>query len=372
MRIRNRSNLSHFSYFSLSHAIENRLRGKRRLLECLFVGTFIGIREFLQSRVGKKKKGKKKSDTKMAPATAQKLLLPRSKHALTNRRTTTTRLKSIICANANACDADDDEEEENMDTKNHSVGSDERNRDYGKPARRIIVSALSTASIAIGANFLGVTTALLSRNEDLSRALRLDLLYSTNGFRREYNASKGYEFVYPNEYLADQTIAKRNAIRKARSLDLPSLNSIGRVVGEPESAFGPMGGDGEENVSVIVQNAGRGKTSSFSLERFGSADEQATWLLDNVLAKEGSGKEGKLIAAEEREIDGVVYYEFEYTIRSANWFRRNIAVFAQNKKTGDIYSYVAQAPMDRWDAIGEKFKKSSQSFRVFQPKPPSF
>lgn len=308
----------------------------------------------------------------MAPATAQKLLLPRSKHALTNRRTTTTRLKSIICANANACDADDDDEEENMDTKNHSVVSDERNRDYGKPARRIIVSALSTASIAIGANFLGVTTALLSRNEDLSRALRLDLLYSTNGFRREYNASKGYEFVYPSEYLADQTIAKRNAIRKARSLDLPSLNSNGRVVGEPESAFGPMGGDGEENVSVIVQNAGRGKTSSFSLERFGSADEQATWLLDNVLAKEGSGKEGKLIAAEEREIDGVVYYEFEYTIRSANWFRRNIAVFAQNKKTGDIYSYVAQAPMDRWDAIGEKFKKSSQSFRVFQPKPPSF
>jgi hypothetical protein len=70
--------------------------------------------------------------------------------------------------------------------------------------------------------------------------------------------------------------------------------------------------------------------------------------------------------------NGIKYYQFEYTIKTANWYRRNVAVFAQNKNTGDVYTFVAQCPVERWDGMGEKFRKSANSFRVFTPKPPSF
>ena len=230
----------------------------------------------------------------------------------------------------------------------------------------------STTGLALGANFLGVTSLVLRANEPLARKLKLDAVYEVSGYRRDRNEEKGYEFLFPNEYLADQTIARRNAMRKAQSLDLPSLRDTKgqKNVGEPESAFGPMGTNGEENMSVIVQTSTKG---FFDLGQFGDAEEQASWLLENALARPGSGKEAKLFSASETiGENGIKYYQFEYTIKTANWYRRNVAVFAQNKKTGDVYTFVAQCPVERWDGMGEKFRKSANSFRVFTPKPPSF
>ena len=81
----------------------------------------------------------------------------------------------------------------------------------------------STTALALGANFLGITSLALRANEPLARTLKLDTVYEVSGYRRDRNEEKGYEFLFPNEYLADQTIARRNAMRKAQSLDLPSL-----------------------------------------------------------------------------------------------------------------------------------------------------
>lgn len=237
--------------------------------------------------------------------------------------------------------------------------------------RRIALAMTSTTALALGANFLGVTSLALRANEPLARKLKLDAVYEVSGYRRDRNEEKGYEFLFPNEYLADQTIARRNAMRKAQSLDLPSLRETKgqKNVGEPESAFGPMGTNGEENMSVIVQTSKKG----FDLGQFGDAEEQASWLLENALARPGSGKEAKLFSASETiGENGIKYYQFEYTIKTANWYRRNVAVFAQNKNTGDVYTFVAQCPVERWDGMGEKFRKSANSFRVFTPKPPSF
>ena len=237
--------------------------------------------------------------------------------------------------------------------------------------RRIALAMTSTTALAFGANFLGVTSLALRANEPLARKLKLDAVYEVSGYRRDRNEEKGYEFLFPNEYLADQTIARRNATRKAQSLDLPSLRETKgqKNVGEPESAFGPMGTNGEENMSVIVQTS----TKVFDLGQFGDAEEQASWLLENALARPGSGKEAKLFSASETiGENGIKYYQFEYTIKTANWYRRNVAVFAQNEITGDVYTFVAQCPVERWDGMGEKFRKSANSFRVFTPKPPSF
>ncbi|CAL6286284.1 unnamed protein product [Bathycoccus prasinos] len=164
--------------------------------------------------------------------------------------------------------------------------------------RRIVLAMTSTTALALGANFLGITSLFLRVNEPLARKLKLDTVYEVSGYRRDRNDEKGYEFLFPNEYLADQTIARRNAMRKAQTLDLPSLRDTKgqKNVGEPESAFGPMGTNGEENMSVIVQTS----TKGFDLGQFGDAEEQASWLLENALARPGSGKEAKLFSAARR------------------------------------------------------------------------
>lgn len=65
------------------------------------------------------------------------------------------------------------------------------------------------------------------------------------------------EFVYPSNWVGDQTILYRAAGKAERSRDLPSLSSSngdrrGKNVNEPVVAFGPPGSNGELNVSVIV------------------------------------------------------------------------------------------------------------------------
>ena len=121
-------------------------------------------------------------------------------------------------------------------------------------------------------------------------------------------------------------------------------------------------------MSVIVQPSIKG----FDLSEFGNAEEQANWLLENVLVRPGSGKEATLVSAGETVKNGITYFQFEYTIKTVNWYRRNVSVFAQNKKTGDVYTFVAQCPIERWDDMGEKFRMSANSFRIFPLKPPSF
>ena len=59
----------------------------------------------------------------------------------------------------------------------------------------------SMMTMALGANFLGVTSLVLSKNfEGFARDARLDVVYAVNGYRREVNEEKGYEFLFPNEY----------------------------------------------------------------------------------------------------------------------------------------------------------------------------
>ena len=234
--------------------------------------------------------------------------------------------------------------------------------------RRVFIGATGATALALGANFLGATSSLLSRDEatrNFARSNRLDVLYPVNGYTRCYSSSKGYEFIVPVNYLLDQTMASRNATRGAESLDPLSARELelrSRNVSEPDSAFGPMGSSGEENVSVITSAVPRG----FDLGVFGGAGEQAEWLLNNVLAKPGSGKTGKLIGASQRVIRGVTYYTFEYTIQSdQGWFRHNVAVFATRGST--LYTFVAQIPESRWLSMRDSFFAMAESFRVFVP-----
>ena len=230
--------------------------------------------------------------------------------------------------------------------------------------RRVVVGVGASAVLALGADFLGVTSKTLTAfAPEFARANRLDALYPVDGFTRCYAPRAGYEFIVPMTWLVDQTQASRNARRGVESLDPPALRAgRAREVNEPDAAYGPRGSSGEENASVITSAVPRG----FDLAVFGDAEAQAEWLLSNVLAKPGSGKTGTLLSASQRKgSNGTTYYTFEYTIKTETWFRHNVAVFATRGST--LYTFVAQIPEERWPKMKDAFFAMAASFRVFVP-----
>lgn len=65
---------------------------------------------------------------------------------------------------------------------------------------------------------------------------------------------------------------------------------------DPTAAFGPPGGTGEVNVSVVVAYI----ASGFRLESLGTPQEAAERFLNTIVAPEGSGRQAALISARER------------------------------------------------------------------------
>ena len=132
---------------------------------------------------------------------------------------------------------------------------------------------------------------MLSANEPLARDARW-----TRRVRRQratgetVNEEKGYEFLFPNEYLADQTVAERRGGRRAKSVRraVVAKEEEKSTTGEPESAFGPMGTNGEEKYERYRAKSIKG----FDLSEFGNAEKQANWLLENALARPRSWKRG--------------------------------------------------------------------------------
>ncbi|CAI5469754.1 unnamed protein product [Closterium sp. Yama58-4] len=127
---------------------------------------------------------------------------------------------------------------------------------------------------------------------------------------------------------------------------------------DPVTAFGPPGGNGELNVSVVVAPVPRG----FSLRSFGDAESIGGRLLANVIAPAGSGREAMLLSASEKELDGVLYIRLEYTVQGASFSRHNVSVCAV--KRGKLFSLNAQSPADLWPENLEFFSVVADSFKV--------
>jgi hypothetical protein len=69
----------------------------------------------------------------------------------------------------------------------------------------------NATAIALAANFLGVTSGLLSLFPEAAREQRLDIAYPVRGFKRHLDPQGCYTFIYPARYVADQTVYLRNA-----------------------------------------------------------------------------------------------------------------------------------------------------------------
>lgn len=101
--------------------------------------------------------------------------------------------------------------------------------------RRLLTGIGSASFVAVGANFAGVTSFILGNFPDNSRSLKLDVIYPIGGYSRCIQREEGFEFIYPSNWVGDQTLLYR-AVGKAESqrlLDPPPLSGRHRNINEP-------------------------------------------------------------------------------------------------------------------------------------------
>lgn len=231
--------------------------------------------------------------------------------------------------------------------------------------RRRLLTGIGTASVvALGANFAGITSTLLGVSPDGARSLRLDVIYPIGGYTRCLDTNEGFEFVYPSNWVGDQTILYRAAGKAERSRDLPSLSSSngdrrGKNVNEPVVAFGPPGSNGELNVSVIVAKV----PIDFWIETFGGPKEVGEAIVQIIT---GSSKrpnvKGTLIQANLREDSNKKYYTLEFQVESPTFQRHNVAVCCATG--GKLFTLNSQAPQSIWPMVKQDFYKIADSFSL--------
>lgn len=220
--------------------------------------------------------------------------------------------------------------------------------------------------IALGGNLGGISSFLLSLQPETARSLRLDALFPLDGCLRHVDA--GFELLAPSSWLADQTLARRKA-QAVQALDLPALREIRplaprRVVPEPVVGFGPPGGNGETNMSVLVEDANAFGVR-FQLSSLGTPVEVATRLLSTVVAPPGSGREATLLAATERRRGG---YLIEFSVSSAMWSRHFLTVLCDDVD-GQLYTLTIQVADREWaDAtLAATLRRCADAFAVTYP-----
>ncbi|KAF8387809.1 hypothetical protein HHK36_026467 [Tetracentron sinense] len=158
--------------------------------------------------------------------------------------------------------------------------------------RRLLTGVGSASLVAVGANFAGITSFLLGFSPETGRNLKLDVLYPVGGYSRCLETNEGFEFIYPANWVGDQTLLYRAAgkAESERSLDPPPIGARRRQnSSEPVVAFGPPGSNGELNVSVIVSPV----PLDFSIEAFGGPKEVGEAVIRTIIAGSRRGPEVK-------------------------------------------------------------------------------
>ncbi|KAJ1387425.1 PsbP family [Sesbania bispinosa] len=227
--------------------------------------------------------------------------------------------------------------------------------------RRILVGVGTASLVAVGANFGGITSFLLGLSPENGRNLKLDVLYPIGDYSRCFDTREGFEFIYPANWVGDQTLLYRAAKKREMelSLDPPPLNVRTRSnVTEPVAAFGPPGSNGELNVSVIVSPVAQ----DFSIEAFGGPEEVGEAVIRTIT---GSGDvKGTLIKSSLREdpVRNAKYYKLEFKVESPSFRRHNVSVCCA--RGGRLFTLNAQAPESAWPGLKSDFYRIADSFTL--------
>uniref|UniRef100_A0A7S3QR45 PsbP C-terminal domain-containing protein n=1 Tax=Dunaliella tertiolecta TaxID=3047 RepID=A0A7S3QR45_DUNTE len=253
--------------------------------------------------------------------------------------------------------------------------------------RRLVISGITATAVVLGGNLGGVTSVLLGLDDGrTARQLQLDALFPVNAeptpYKRCIDGTYGYEFTYPAQWLADQTVAYRAAQRaeEARNGGVMGLGDLPPVARsnaslqraraeqkrraaafEPVAAYGPPGSTGEENISVIVAPIYEG----FNLGAMGAPDTVAEQFI-SMIAPPGGSVQAELLGASSREEDGQLYYTMEYRVQRTSgsnyFFRHNVSVIAS--RSNQLYTLNAQVAESKWEQEAPLLQAAANSFRL--------
>ena len=157
------------------------------------------------------------------------------------------------------------------------------------------------------------------------------------GLNRYSDAIDGYQFFYPNGWIA---VDVKN---KSQGVDVVYRDII----------------EEGENLSVIISDIDR----NMSLEDLGTPTDVGYRFMEIVNQNTNDGREAELISAEKREKDLQDYYLLEYRVKlSDNQYRHNLANVVTKK--GKLYTFNISSTEYRWQKVKELFTAVAKSFTI--------
>lgn len=258
---------------------------------------------------------------------------------------------------------------------------------FGNSPRRAILPTLGISIIGPAVNLWGSGSFLLSLFPQAARDKRIDTFYPVSdkpfypysagsldygpGFKRYVDTKGVYEFIFPATYVQDQAVFLKQADRGyvQRMADpqnvLPPTSPNARRKARsdgPEVAFGPAGGAGEENLSVVVGAVPPG----FSLRGvLGAPEEGAERLVQATIAKAGL-REVTLLGASERASakSGKLLYQFEYRVDYVGLEGKlpTYTVCVVGAAGGNLYTFASRVPAARWEEQKGGLREAANSF----------
>ncbi len=259
---------------------------------------------------------------------------------------------------------------------------------------RLINAFISTIFIALAANFLNITSFLLSSTSpDYFRSLKLDELYSIEGYRRYEDDRSTYQFIFPESWRIDTRLLQKRVQLNETPRELLQAQGINNEA-LPEIAYGRPDIKFKENLSIIKSRLSSerknflnsldnnevggdslinemyrilGKPSSaVRLPDKQKCFEIADNILRTVIAPEGSGKTYRLINSEFNTRNNKQYFSFEYNLqKEGSTIPINQHTISLITIKGDyLYTFTVTSPEGIWDDEKQSLFKVAESFLV--------
>lgn len=156
----------------------------------------------------------------------------------------------------------------------------------------------------------------------------------TSGLIPFADSKDGYRFLYPNGW----TETKGNSM----------IDILFHDIIEPS-----------ENVSVAISKLETVK----ALEEIGDPEAIGLRLQQRVVAPDGSGRQAKLLNAEQRAVGDRNYYTFEYAVKRLQGEPRHDLVTVSTNR-GNLYTLSISSSERRWDKVKDLFVRVAKSFTI--------
>ena len=219
---------------------------------------------------------------------------------------------------------------------------------------------IGTIGLALGGNFLGITSSLLSTKGTEGSGSVLSQLYSIKGLRKV--VSENYAFLIPSDWVPDYAVVQSKQRLREMPAELALRSPLQNL---PESAFvgtaSPI-----DNFSVIKSVVEPG----FEMRKTLGSPLNALEFLSTSLAPTGSGKSLAIVdASESFDSQGNLRYIFEYIISKSSWSagpRHTISVVTFEYPQA-LYTATLVIPEKEWPEVAQQGRKIAESFSLSHP-----